>query len=376
MDLKFLNPTDRTIFQYPLFAYHIAKALNFIKPVIQFLDKVETLFLSRRISNYSDENHIYITGLARAGTTIVLEMLSKHDDVATHRYIHTPMAYLPYIWTNFARKTKIFLNPVERIHKDGIVVNRESPEALEEVFWRDNFIGLHNEDSSSVMNNGVSNKKFEKFYRNHIAKLLFSLRKSRYITKNNYNITRMEYLLQIFPNSKFVLIIRNPVNHIASLIKQNILFRKMGLVDPRLEHFTQLIGHYEFGYNRKSINVGNNQIIKTINEIWSNNCNDVKGWALYWASIYSFISDILNKNEKLSDATIIVRYDDLVNNPSETIDKILEHTHLKKEKFTKIRKYYIKNLHKPTYYRASFSKQELKNIAEITGSTASLYGYH
>lgn len=227
MDLKFLNPSDRTKFQYPLFAYYIAKGLDCIKPLVQFLDKVETLLLSRKISNYHEGNNIYITGLARAGTTIVLEMLSKHQDVATHRYLHTPMTYLPYVWTNIARKTKIFLNPVERIHKDGIIVNRESPEALEEVFWRDNFINLHNEDSSIVMTNEVSNKKFEAFYRNHIAKLLITLTKSRYLTKNNYNITRMEYILQIFPKSKFLLIIRNPVNHVSSLIKQNTLNRKI-----------------------------------------------------------------------------------------------------------------------------------------------------
>ena len=161
MDLKFLHPTDKTKFQYPLFVYYIAQGLNLIKPLVCFLDKVENLLLSRKISNYLDGNNIYITGLARAGTTIVLEMLSKHPDVATHRYIHTPTAYLPYIWTNFARKTKIFMNPVERLHQDGILVNRESPEALEEVFWRDNFLNLHNEEISTVMNQEVSNKKFE-----------------------------------------------------------------------------------------------------------------------------------------------------------------------------------------------------------------------
>ena len=65
----------------------------------------------------------------------------------------------------------------------------------------------------------------------------------------------------------------------------------------------------------------------------------------------------------------------LVNKPSETIDTILEHTQLKKEKFMKIKNYYVKNLHKPTNYQSIFSKQELKDIAEITDSTASLFGY-
>jgi hypothetical protein len=116
-------------------------------------------------------------------------------------------------------------------------------------------------------------------------------------------------------------------------------------------------------------------MIENLRKIWLKDSSDTKAWALYWASIYSFVSDILKKNKKLADATLIVRYDDLVNNPSETIDKILEHTHLKKEKFKKIKKYYIKNLHKPTYYQANFSKQELKDITNITNSTVSLFGY-
>ena len=72
MDLKFLHPTDKTKFQYPLFAYYIAQGLNLIKTLICFLDKVETLILSRKISKYHEGSNIYITGLARAGTTIVL----------------------------------------------------------------------------------------------------------------------------------------------------------------------------------------------------------------------------------------------------------------------------------------------------------------
>ena len=46
---------------------------------------------------------------------------------------------------------------------------------------------------------------------------------SRYAAKNNYNLTRMEYLLKVNPGAKFLLYIRNPVNHIASLMKQHRL---------------------------------------------------------------------------------------------------------------------------------------------------------
>jgi len=375
MDIK-LRKRDKAVkFQYPRFIFLFAKALNTITPIIKVIDRIETLILSRKILKLRADTPIYITGLARAGTSINLEMLSKHPDVATHRYIQIPLIYLPHVLTNFAKKINFFTEPVERLHKDGIFVNKDSPEALEEVIWQGFFKNLHNENTSNIIDNKVSNRTFEKFYRNHISKMLLAQKKSRYVTKNNYNVTRMEYLNKIFPKAKFLLIIRNPASHIASFIKQNKLFEELFAKYPHLEQFTQLIGHFELGPNKKSINVGNFEMILKLRKIWLKNSSDVKAWALYWASIYSYVSDILNKNKKLADATLIVRYDDLVTNPSETIDKILEHTHLNKEKFTKIKKYYIKNLHKPTYYQATFSKQELNDIAEITDSTASRFGY-
>ena len=41
---------------------------------------------------------IYIAGLARSGTTILLELLAGHADVATHRYRDYPPVYTPLFW--------------------------------------------------------------------------------------------------------------------------------------------------------------------------------------------------------------------------------------------------------------------------------------
>ncbi len=172
MDFKVFKHDNIVKFQYPPIAYNIAKVLDLITPIVKFIDKIETLILSRKILQCHIDSPVYITGLARAGTTIILEMLSKHPDVATHRYIHTPLTYLPYVRTNFAKKTNVFTDPVERLHNDGIFVNRDSPEALEEVILQGFFENLHNESISNVLDINTSNSSFEKFYRNHISKML------------------------------------------------------------------------------------------------------------------------------------------------------------------------------------------------------------
>ena len=92
-------------------------------------------------------------------------------------------------------------------------------------------------------------------------------------------------------------------------------------------------------------------------------------------SIYDFIANHLDVNKKLKMATLIIKFDHLCENPAKLVDKILEHTELPAKKFEEIIKYYVKYLHKPTYYTLDFSNQDLAYISEVTKNSASRFGY-
>jgi hypothetical protein len=369
--IKTNNDAD---FKMPLLGYVIAKFFDTAKPFAYFLNKLETKILANKINHSIIDRPIYITGVARAGTTITLTMLSRHPDTATHRYKHMPMPYLPIFFSAFADRTNILVNPIERMHKDTIIVNRESPEALEEIFWQNFFDNIHNEYISQQLDKNTSNNKFENFYRKHIQKLLFSQGGSRYLSKNNYIITRMEYILKILPTAKFLVLIRNPINHISSLIKQTDLFNLLEKKDPLLLDWTRIIGHREFGYHKICINTGNTEMVHNIHELWKNKKTYVKGWAHYWSSIYGFLAERLKNNKKLRKSTLIVKYNDLCENPADTIGRILQHTELSEENYQKIRDYYIRNLCAPSYYESEFTKQELQDIDEVTADIAKKFG--
>jgi len=354
--------------------YTITKFFNSFKKISFLLDRFETLMLNSDLNKLNIESPIYITGLARAGTTIILEMLHKHPDLASHQYKHFLIPYLPHWIGQIFKKNMIFTKSFERLHKDGIIVTYESPEALEEIFWQKFFNGIHNENNSNIISGSISNPKFEKFYRNYIRKLIFSQNGSRYLAKNNYNVTRLGYLLRLFPNSKFLLIIRNPVDHIASLIKQTRLFIKLEQENPFLNDWLRIIGHHEFGHNQVCINVGNTDLIRKIRKLWRNKKTIVKGWAHYWISIYDFVANLFDANKILKKATLVVRYDELCETPAKIIDQIIEHTELPAEKFEKVKEYYVKHLHKPTYYSPDFSNRDLAYISEVTKTTITRFG--
>jgi len=85
--------------------------------------------------------------------------------------------------------------------------------------------------------------------------------------------------------------------------------------------------------------------------------------------------NLLEANKKIKESTLIIRYEDLCETPIETIDKIIVHSDLPLHNFEKIKNYYSRNMHKPTYYTPNFSNQELLHISEITNVTASRFGY-
>ena len=223
------------------------------------LGSLETRLLDSTLAEVRIDRPIYVTGLARSGTTILLETLARHPDVATHRYRDFPMLFTPYLWNRWLdlvpRKPEA---PAERSHGDGIAVTSESPEAFEESLWMAFFARQHDASASAVLDRSLHRPAFERFYRDHIRKLLAVRGGRRYVAKGNYNVTRIAYLAKLFPDARFVIPVRDPVWHIASLMKQHRLFLDGQRGNPRAVRHLRRVGHFEFGQDRRAINPGDN----------------------------------------------------------------------------------------------------------------------
>ena len=79
--------------------------------------------------------------------------------------------------------------PTERAHKDRILVTADSPEAMEEVLWMRFFPTAHETARSQVLDATTSNPAFERFYTDHLKKILLVRGGQRYLSKGNYNLT-------------------------------------------------------------------------------------------------------------------------------------------------------------------------------------------
>jgi hypothetical protein len=264
--------------------------------------------------------------------------------------------------------------PVPRIHRDRIEVTRDSAEMGEEILWERFFPRIHDEAQYSVLDGATSNPAFERFYTEHLRKLALVRRRTRYVSKAIMCVVRMQYLRRLFPDARFLLYIRNPIDHVASLIKQDRIWAELERDDPRQIEIIELTGHHEFGPHQVMANVGNAETLHEIRRLF-----DAGRWAQsrarYWAYVYGFVAKQLEADPDLARQVAVVRYEDLCAESPATIDRILEHTGLAPEPFRAARAAYIEKLSFPDYYKPKFDADELADIANATNDVARYYGY-
>jgi hypothetical protein len=339
----------------------------------QKLGEIESSAHRAELDAIAIDRPIYVAGLARSGSTILLELLAERPGVATHRYRDFPPLYTPLFWNRaFAHVYRSDAPPAERAHKDRILVTPDSPEAMEEVLWMRFFPAAHDARASQVLDAATSNPAFERFYRDHMKKILLVRQGRRYLSKGNYNLARFAYLLKLFPDARFIVPVRDPRWHIASLMKQHRLFAEEERRDTRILKHMRRAGHFEFGLDRRVINVGDARLAQSIADLWRDG-QEVRGWARYWAMLYGFLVTQREHDPSVRRASLVVRYEDLCDRPEATLDATFAHAGL--ELGAAERAAMAARLSQPSYYQLGFTPEEEKVIAEETATVGAVLGY-
>jgi len=335
------------------------------------LERLETSFIAEELERITIESPVYIAGLARSGTTILLELLASLPGVATHRYRDFPPIWTPVLWNRFlALVPGRAEQPRERPHGDGIAITPDSPEAMEEPIWMRYFPHSHDPAVSDVLDRGTRNDAFADFYRRHLRKLLLVRDARRYVAKGNYNIARLGYLHALFPDARFVVPVRHPVSHVASLLRQHQAFTQAQQAHPAARDYLRRVGHFEFGLDRLPINLAATPGTREILDLWQRG-DEVAGWAAYWAHVYGAVLDQLGRDAKLREAVLVVHYERLNASPDVELRRVLEHCRIEADatQFAKL----AARLRKPDYYKSPFTGAEEEAILRIAGPTMARY---
>jgi hypothetical protein len=324
-----------------------------------------------RLNAIPIESPIFVCGLARSGTTILLEELSKLAPLGTHRYRDFPFLMTPWLWNRLLDRGRVQQPAVERPHRDRIRITAESPEAFEEPLWQFFFPHLHAADAVHRLTGERRFDEFEAFFQDHIRKILLTRGQRRYLSKGNYNVARIEYLATLFPDARFIVSIRHPFTHVQSLVRQHALFSEYARQDPRVPRYLTAAGHYEFGPQRVPIRLSQ-EAGDRIHEAWQRGEDDA-GYARQWAEIYRFVDRLHSHANSLADRMLVVRYEDFCDRPYEIVSGILRHANLDSE--ATIDPHAFKHIAPPGPSESDLPNDFRATVWRETESVAKSFGY-
>ena len=113
-------------------------------------------------------------------------------------------------------------------------------------------------------------------------------------------------------------------------------------------------------------------MVREIQALW-NGGEEVRGWARYWAMIYGYLADLLERDAALRDAAMILRYEDLCDRPEDIMRRMMAHCGLSIA--PEVIAAYSEKLRPPAYYRPDFSGREHAAIAAETAACSARLGY-
>ncbi len=228
----------------------IIHMIAFASPALQRLaarvDDVAFRLLHRDIGC---EPPIFITSLARGGTTALLNAFSELPSVATHTYRDMPFITAPYLWNRLSAPFKGTVVRQERAHGDGLEIVLDSPEAFEEVYWKLYWPEKYDENRLIMWQADDLKAEAISYLRACFPKIAHLRQRpgARYLSKNNANIARLRMIRQAFPGAQVVVPVRRPAPQAASLLRQYRNFLERQSKDDFVRRYMRDIGHLEFG---------------------------------------------------------------------------------------------------------------------------------
>lgn len=194
--------------------------------------------------------HVFVAGLARAGSTVLMRLLHGTGAFRSLTYRDMPFVLAPNLWAGLSRLAPRDLAARERAHGDGVAEDADSPEALEEVFWRvfcgPSYIGRRSLSPMRASDEAVAR------FRRYVALVLKRYRGERYLSKNNNNVLRLPSLRRAFPGALLLVPFRDPVQQALSLRAQHLRFAERQRRDPFARRYMTWLAHHEFGLDRRA----------------------------------------------------------------------------------------------------------------------------
>ncbi len=290
-----------------------ALALNF-QAVRSMAFDIERSMAHIDARNIARQPHVFVTGLARAGTSILLRTLHQSGDFVTQTYRDMPFVLAPQLWRKLSSGWHKPGELRERAHADGLMVDFDSVEAFEEVFWL-TFAGELYVRKDRLLAHSVDEDLASNFY-DYIAVVIAAgadRGQTRYLSKNNNNLLRLAGLARALPAARIIVPFRTPLQHAHSLLRQHENFTASQLADPFVGKYMRWLGHFEFGGDFRPFTFGDAAPVA------AGDLTRLRHWVEHWTRVYKGVLATAPAN------VIFWDYDAFCADPVGKISALAEH---------------------------------------------------
>lgn len=334
---------------------------------------LEPVFLWPWYRRIPIDRPIFIIGPYRSGTTILEEIIAAHPKVGflswlTNMYYQAPLTgalTIRFLWALGILDRE----PIHPAHNPRLLITVLSPYECEWV-WSQYMDNLWDDRTTDLTADAeFSDPRFERYITSMIRRHLFAHRATRFLNKNPVNCLRMSYLHKLFPDARFINIVRDPIETILSHYRTAVRLENLFYLEPTTKLIYEKYLHFDVLSRR----------IKTCDyahTIALNQEHPLLGIAHQWAEMQLAILKATQSDSDLASQLFDFRYEELVSQPETILGRLWDFIELSDEHAQQITQDYVSRLTPPVPKEPSDEEWKyLPRIQEIVAPVANRLGY-
>ena len=316
---------------------------------------------------------IFIVGPYRSGTTILEKIIVEHSGLGHFWYLTNMNTLSPvtgyYTLKLFHLVGYLDREPIPAIHNPRIKFTVYAPYECEKVWSHSSRSQWDPECTDLTVGADHTDPEFERYLVSMIRRHMAVQRATRFINKNPVHCLRMPYLHKLFPDARFVYIVRNPVDTVVSHYLAAEHMQRIIYPDPEIKRCFQ-----------EDLNIDMlSERIKTRNyasTLELDREHPLLGIASQWADMHATALDHIADHPQLASQVLRVRYEQLVSEPIPLMDKVWDFVELGDDEAAAITRAYAPRLSSPPPARLSPNERaRLEQVQEIVAPVAARLGY-
>jgi hypothetical protein len=343
---------------------------------VQWLDRLaegpERALLWPWTRHLAIDRPIFIVGAFRSGTTILERIVADHPGVGHFWFLTNVYSRAPATGYALARLLQavgvLDQGSVSIAHNPRIPTAMLSPFECEWV-WSRSTKSLWDERCTDLtVGANHTDPPFERYLTSLIRRHLLVQRAARFVNKNPVNCLRLGYLHRLFPDARFVYIVREPLATILS--HQRMAEHVEGIVrDAGLQ---RLVAE-ELRMPTLAVRIKTSTFAQTLaldrEHPWL-------GIANQWKDLNATILDSLAAHPGLADQVLLLHYEELVAQPATLLERLWAFVELADDDAEAISRAYIPRLTPPPPIEPGAEERcLLPRVREIVAPVAGQLGY-